>query len=78
MDFENETTDMQHSIDNMGDTLIEAIKVALKESRLKDADAIMQEWITSENPDPCNGEYEFMFTSNNTYGDWTWDACASS
>lgn len=75
--FDNETSDQQHSIDNMGDSLIEAMRVAIGQGRIEDAAAISDEWITPDCNDPCNGEYEFIFLKNSTFGDWTWDACAS-
>ena len=58
--FDNEISDQQ-PIDNMGDSLIEAMRVAIGQGRIEDAASISDEWITPDCNDPCNGEYEFIF-----------------
>ena len=62
---DNETTDMQHSIDNMGDTLWEAMRRAMLQERNDDAIAICEEFLV-DGKDPLDGEYEFIFIPNNT------------
>ena len=60
---------METSIDNMGDTLLEAMQQRINEGNQLDALAIMDEWIISGQPDPLDGNYEFMFLKNFTLND---------
>jgi|ETNmetMinimDraft_21_1059911.scaffolds.fasta_scaffold18698_2 hypothetical protein len=53
------------SIDNMGDTLLEAMKLCIEDSRVDDAKSILNEWVVDDR-DPVDGEYEFIFIPNNT------------
>ena len=58
--FTNETDDKQHSIDNMGDTLLEKLEAHIKVNNLEEARAIFNEWIV-DGDDPEDNEYEFLF-----------------
>ncbi len=62
---DDETSDMQHSIDNMGDTLWEAMRRAMLQERNDDAIAICEEFLV-DGKDPLDGEYEFYFAPNLT------------
>tara|TARA_B100000519_G_scaffold199554_1_gene211018 strand:+ start:730 stop:954 length:225 start_codon:yes stop_codon:yes gene_type:complete len=58
--FTNETDDKQHSIDNMGDTLLEKLEAHINVNNLEEARAIFNEWIV-DGDDPEDNEYEFLF-----------------
>ena len=58
--FTNETDDKQHSIDNMGDTLLENLEAHINVNNLEEARAIFNEWIV-DGDDPEDNEYEFLF-----------------
>ena len=58
--FTHETDDKQHSIDNMGDTLLEKLEAHVNSNNLKEAHAIFKEWIV-DGEDPEDSEYEFLF-----------------
>ena len=58
--FTNETDDKQHSIDNMGDTLLEKLEAHINVNNLEEARAIFNEWIVAGD-DPEDNEYEFLF-----------------
>lgn len=62
---DNETTDMTHSIDNMGDTYLAAMQRCVDEGHPFDAVAIYEEWIV-DGADPTDGTYQFMFLNNFT------------
>ena len=57
--FTNETVDKQHSIDNMGDTLLEKLEAHINVNNLEAARAIFNEWIV-EGDDPEDNEYDFL------------------
>lgn len=61
----NETPEMQHSIDNMSDTLFSAMQKSMNQGRNADAIALCEEWLV-DGKDPEDGEYEFTFISNFT------------
>ena len=58
--FTNETDDKQHSIDNMGDTLLEKLEAHINVNNLEEARAIFNEWMV-DGDDPEDNEYEFLF-----------------
>ena len=58
--FTNETDDKQHSIDNMGDTLLEKLEAHINVNNLEEARAIFNEW-SVDGDDPEDNEYEFLF-----------------
>ena len=58
--FTYETDDKQHSIDNMGDTLLEKLEAHINVNNLEEARAIFNEWIV-DGDDPEDNEYEFLF-----------------
>lgn len=58
--FTSETDDKQHSIDNMGDTLLEKLEAHINVNNLEEARAIFNEWIV-DGDDPEDNEYEFLF-----------------
>ena len=53
------------SLDNMGDSLLEAMKQCIEDDRAKDATSIYNEWVV-DGRDPCDGEFEFIFLPNHT------------
>jgi hypothetical protein len=53
------------SLDNMGDSLLEAMRLCIEDSRADDAKSILNEWVV-DGRDPMDGEYEFIFIPNNT------------
>lgn len=59
----NETTDMQHSIDNMADTLWDRMQDHMKSDRADDAIALCEEFLV-DGRDPLDGSYEFIFIPN--------------
>jgi len=61
----NETPEMQHSIDNMSETLLQAMHDCVDDKREMDAVSIYEEWIV-DGQDPEDGEYEFTFIPNFT------------
>lgn len=61
----DETPEMEHSIDNMADTLFAAMEARIKEGNNEDAIAICEEWLV-DGCDPQDGEYEFIFIPNFT------------
>ena len=61
----DETPEMEHSIDNMADTLFEAMQDRIKEGNNEDAIAICEEWLVG-GVDPQDGKYEFIFIPNFT------------
>lgn len=61
----NETTEMQHSIDNMADTLWEVMNNHMQNDRQDDAIAVCEEFLV-DGRDPLDGEYEFFFMPNLT------------
>ena len=61
----NETPEMQHSIDNMSDTLLKAMHDCVDSERYLDAIALCEEWLV-DGKDPEDGEYEFIFIPNFT------------
>lgn len=60
-----ETPEMQHSIDNMGETLWEAMHKCVEDKRELDAVSIFEEWMV-DGKDPEDGSYEFIFIPNFT------------
>ena len=60
-----ETPEMQHSIDNMGETLWEAMHKCVEDKRELDAVSIFEEWMVN-GKDPEDGKYEFIFIPNFT------------
>ena len=61
----DETPEMEHSIDNMADTLFAAMEERIKEGNNEDAIAICEEWLV-DGVDPQDGNYEFIFIPNFT------------
>ena len=61
----DETPEMEHSIDNMADTLFAAMEERIKEGNNEDAIAICEEWLV-DGVDPQDGNYEFIFIPNYT------------
>tara|TARA_B100000927_G_C16045243_1_gene300818 strand:- start:171 stop:368 length:198 start_codon:yes stop_codon:yes gene_type:complete len=57
--------EQETSIDNMGDSLLEAMKKCVETKRSKDAASIYNEWVV-DGRDPCDGEFEFIFIPNHT------------
>tara|TARA_Y100001936_G_C16050021_1_gene657225 strand:- start:1672 stop:1869 length:198 start_codon:yes stop_codon:yes gene_type:complete len=57
--------EQETSIDNMGDTLLDAMKQCVKTKRAEDAASIYNEWVV-DGRDPCDGEFEFIFIPNHT------------
>ena len=53
------------SLDNMGDSLLEAMRLCVEDSRPTDAKSILNEWVVDGRA-PMDGEYEFIFLPNNT------------
>ncbi len=53
------------SLDNMGDSLLEAMRFCIEDSRTDDAKSVLEEWVV-DGRDPLDGEYEFIFLPNNT------------
>jgi len=53
------------SLDNMGDSLLEAMRLCIEDSRADDAKSILNEWVVDDR-DPMDGEYEFIFLPNHT------------
>ena len=43
-----------------------AMQECINQDRQLDALAIMNEWVIDGVPDPCDGNYEFMFINNLT------------
>jgi hypothetical protein len=60
-----ETPEMQHSIDNMADTLWEVMNNHMHADRQDDAIAVCEEFLV-DGRDPLDGEYEFVFIPNFT------------
>jgi len=60
-----ETPEMQHSIDNMSETLFSAMEESVNQGRHDDAIALCEEWLV-DGKDPEDGEYEFIFIPNFT------------
>ena len=61
----NETPEMQHSIDNMSDTLLQAMHECINSGRHLDAISLFEEWIV-DGADPEDGKNEFIFIPNYT------------
>lgn len=61
----DETPEMQHSIDNMSDTLLQAMHDCVNDKRELDAISLFEEWMV-DGKDPEDGEYEFIFIPNFT------------
>ena len=53
----------------MGDSLLEAMRLCIEDSRPTDAKSILNEWVV-DGRDPMDGEYEFIFLPNNTLINW--------
>ncbi len=60
-----ETPEMQHSIDNMADTLWEVMNNHMQNDRQHDAIAVCDEFLV-DGRDPLDGEYQFIFIPNFT------------
>jgi hypothetical protein len=60
-----ETPEMQHSIDNMADTLWDRMQDLMKSDRQDDAIAVCEEFLV-DGRDPLDGSYEFIFIPNFT------------
>jgi hypothetical protein len=63
MDYD--INEKETSLDNMGDTLLEAMQNCIEDDRVGDANSILNEWIVDDR-DPMDGSYEFIFIPNNT------------
>ena len=48
------------SLDNMGDSLLDAMKQCIEDDRREDATAVYHEWVV-DGRDPMDGAYEFIF-----------------
>ena len=61
-----ETTDRQHSIDNLQDTLLMAVESCVKESRHEDAQSIIEEYVLyyDELDDPVDYLFLTDLTTN--------------
>lgn len=60
-----DVNEQQTSIDNMSDSLWEALQFAAKSDNVGNAKAIHDEWIV-DGQDPEDGSYEFIFIPNFT------------
>lgn len=60
-----ETPEVQHSIDNMSETLFSAMQECIKQGNNEDAISICEEWMV-DGRDPEDGVYEFYFMPNFT------------
>lgn len=63
--FNYETSDQQHSIDNMSDTLMIALQRNADNSNFQEMKAIYEEWVV-DGRDPEDGIYQFIFVPNLT------------
>jgi len=61
----HETPEMQHSIDNMSETLLQAMHDCVDDKRELDAVSLFEEWMV-DGKDPEDGKYEFIFIPNFT------------
>ena len=61
----SETPEMQHSIDNMADTLWEVMNNHMHADRQDDAIAVCEEFLV-DGRNPLDGDYEFIFIPNFT------------
>ena len=60
-----ETSDQQHSIDNMSDTLMIALQRNADNGNFQEMKAIYEEWVV-DSVDPQDGGYEFTFVPDLT------------
>ena len=59
-----ETTDRQHSIDNLQDTLLMAVERCVKESRHEDAQSIIEEYVLDY--DELDDPVDYLFLADLT------------
>ena len=59
-----ETTDRQHSIDNLQDTLLMAVEICVKESRHEDAQSIIEEYVLDY--DELDDPVDYLFLTDLT------------
>ena len=60
-----ETSDQQHSIDNMSDTLMIALQRNADNGNFQEMKAIYEEWVV-DGRDPEDGSYQFISVPNLT------------
>ena len=61
MDYD--VNEMEASLDNMGDTLLEALQRNADNDNMKNCGAIYEEFIV-DGRDPLDGKYEFLYIEN--------------
>ena len=61
----HDINEKETSLDNMGDSLLDAMKQCIEDDRREDATSIYNEWVV-DGRDPMDGSYEFIFIPNCT------------